>query len=158
MGLELSSDEDHELPGGACIITLAGFADDADEARDAAGDDARDADGDEARDAAGDDDLLRLPNKGAPFSGSFRVFLLKNALTRPNIPFLGEPLGAGTAARLCTDAAEEDDDAREAGLETTGCKILIPPGATTLPLRDDANEALSLPNNRSPAALATGSF
>ena len=62
LGLELSSDEDHELPGGACIITLAGFADDADEARDAAGDDARDA----AGDAAGDDDLLERANKPSP--------------------------------------------------------------------------------------------
>jgi hypothetical protein len=97
-------------------------------------------------------------------------------LNHPIIPFLGELLGSGGCAteRLCNDAADvadasdddrEDrddaDDAREAGIETTGGKILIPPGATTLPLRDDADDALSLSIKRSPRAPAsprTGSF
>jgi hypothetical protein len=80
-------------------------------------------------------------------------------LNHPIIPFLGGLPGASCCARTGADDARDDrDDETEAGLETLGCKILIPPGATTLPLRDDANDALSLPNNRSPAALATGSF
>jgi hypothetical protein len=46
-------------------------------------------------------------------------------------------LGAGLG--LSSDDRELRDDADEAGLETTGGKILIAPGAT-IPLRDDAAE------------------
>ena len=76
-------------------------------------------------------------------------------------------MGAGLG--LSSDDHELPDDADEAGLETTGGKILITPGAT-IPLRedaaededlrDDAGEAdlLGLSSKRSPATLPTGRF
>ena len=83
-------------------------------------------------------------------------------------------MGAGLG--LSSDDHELPDDADEAGLETTGGKILITPGAT-IPLRDDAAEdddlrddaedlrddageadLLGLSSKRSPATLPTGRF
>ena len=66
-------------------------------------------------------------------------------------------MGAGATARPRTDV--EDDDASDAGLETTGGKFLIGPGAT-IPLRDDAAEddLLELSSKRSSIGLVAGSL
>ena len=61
-------------------------------------------------------------------------------------------MGAGLG--LSSDDHELPDDADEAGLETTGGKILITPGAT-IPLRDDAAEDEDLRDDAGEADLET---
>ena len=60
----------------------------------------------------------------------------------------------GAGLWLSSDDRELRDDADEAGLETTGGKILIAPGAT-IPLRDDAAEDDDLRDDADEAGLET---